>query len=361
MSTSPDGMTLGELAVRFGCTLKGDPDRRVTHVGTLAGADAAALTFLANPRYRRQLPDTKAGAVVLEPKLADEAPGAALLAENPYATYARIAAVLHPPPVAPAGVHPTAVVAATARIDATAAIGPKVVIEDGVEIGARAVVGAGCVIMRDTRIGADTRLVANVTLCHGVRIGERCMLHPGVVIGADGFGLAPDQGQWLRVPQLGGVTIGNDVDIGANTTVDRGAIEDTLIADGVKLDNQIQIAHNVQIGAHTVVAGCSGISGSTVIGQRCMIGGMVGIAGHLSICDDVVLTGTSFVSSSIHRPGYYSSGLPVDETARFRKNVARFHHLDELAREVRRLRRFAGLDQPRPGDGGPDGDPATED
>lgn len=361
MSSSPAGMTLGELAVRFGCTLQGDPELRVTHVATLAGAGAAALTFLANPRYRRQLRATKAGAVVLEPALADQAPGAALLTTNPYATYARIAAILHPMPAVPAGVHPTAVVAATARIDATACVGPKVVIEDGVEIGARAVVGPGCVVMRDTRIGADTRLVANVTLCHGVRVGERCLLHPGVVIGADGFGLAPDQGQWLRVPQLGAVTIGNDVDIGANTTVDRGAIEDTVIGDGVKLDNLIQIAHNVQIGAHTVMAGCAGVSGSTIIGQRCMIGGMVGIAGHLTICDDVVLTGDSFVSSSIRKPGYYSSGLPVDETARFRKNAARFHHLDELAREVRRLRRFAGLDQPRPGDGGPDGNPATED
>lgn len=337
MSTIPVGMTLGELAVRFGCTLKGDPDARVAHVATLENADSAALTFLANPRYRRFLAQTKAGAVVLEPKFADECKGAALLTSNPYAAYARMAALLHPEPSVPAGVHKTAIVAATATVDATACIGPRAIIEDHAAIGPRAVIGAGCIVMRDSRIGADTRLVANVTLCHGVRIGERCVLHPGVVIGADGFGLAPDQGQWVKVPQVGGVTIGNDVEIGANTTVDRGAIEDTRIGDGVKLDNQIQVAHNVQIGAHTVVAGCSGISGSTVIGQRCMIGGMVGIAGHLSICDDVVVTGKSFVSGSIHQPGYYSSGLPVDETSRFRKNVARFHRLDPLAREVRRL------------------------
>ena len=200
--------------------------------------------------------------------------------------------------------------------------------------------------MRDARIGADTRLVANVTVCQEVDIGDRCLLHPGAVIGADGFGLAPDHGQWIKVPQVGSVKIGNDVEIGANTTVDRGAIEDTVIAEGVKLDNQIQIAHNVRIGAHTVIAGCSGISGSTTIGQRCMFGGMVGVAGHLTICDDVVLTGRSFVSGSIHKPGYYSSGLPVDETTRFRKNAARFNQLDELARQVRRLRRLA-----RPDDG----------
>jgi len=353
MSAIPVGMTLGELAVRFGCTLKGDPDARVSHVATLESADSTALTFLANPRYRRFLSQTQAGAVVLEPKFVDECKGAALLTNNPYAAYARMAALLHPAPSVPAGVHPTALVASTASVDATAAIGPRVVIEDHVVIGPRAVIGAACVVMRDSRIGADTRLVANVTLCHGVKIGERCLLHPGVVIGADGFGLAPDQGQWIKVPQVGGVTIGNDVEIGANTTVDRGAIEDTLIGDGVKLDNQIQIAHNVQIGAHTVVAGCTGISGSAVIGQRCMIGGKVGIAGHLTICDDVVLTGTSFVSGSIHKPGYYSSGLPVDETSRFRKNVARFHHLDELARTVRRLGRRLETDA-----GGTDEDPA---
>lgn len=346
------GMTLGELAVRFGCTLKGNPDARVTHVATLESADATGLTFLANPRYRRFLSQTRAGAVVLEPKFADECQGAALLTSNPYAAYARMAALLHPALSVPVGVHATAIVAATATVDATASIGPRVVIEENVAIGPRAVIGAGCVVMRDSRIGADTRLVASVTLCHGVKIGERCLLHPGVVIGADGFGLAPDQGQWIKVPQVGGVSIGNDVEIGANTTVDRGAINDTLIGDGVKLDNQIQIAHNVQIGAHTVVAGCTGISGSAVIGQRCMIGGKVGIAGHLSICDDVVLTGTSFVSGSIHKPGYYSSGLPVDETSRFRKNVARFHHLDELAREVRRLGRRLGAA------GGTDEDPA---
>lgn len=334
--------TLGELAVRFGCTLKGDPDTRVSRVATLEDAGPDAITFLANPKYRRFLAQTRAGAVIVEPRLADACPGAALLGANPYAIYARIATLLHPAPAAAPGLHPSAVVDASARIDPTAAVGPRAVIEAGVVVGPRAVVGPGCVVMQGATVGADTRLVANVTLCHDVSIGERCLLHPGAVIGADGFGLAPDRGEWLKVPQIGSVRIGNDVEVGASTTIDRGAIQDTVIGDGVKLDNQIQIGHNVRIGAHTAIAGCTGISGSAVIGARCMIGGMVGIAGHLTICDDVMVTGQSFVSSSIRKPGYYSSGLPIDESARFRKNAARFYQLDDMARQVRRLRRLAG-------------------
>jgi UDP-3-O-[3-hydroxymyristoyl] glucosamine N-acyltransferase len=340
MTTFPNGVTLGELAVRFGCELKGDPDVRVSRVATLEGADADAITFLANPRYRRFLAETRAGAVIVEPGLADACSGSALLASNPYATYARIAALLHPAPAPAAGIHPRAAVDDTAQIDPLASIGACAVIEAGAVVGPRVTIGPGCVVMRGAKVGADSRLVANVTLCHGVVIGERCLLHPGAVIGADGFGLAPERGAWLKVPQIGGVLIGNDVEIGAGTAVDRGAIDDTVIGDGVKLDNQIQIAHNVRIGAHTAMAACSGISGSTVVGARCMIGGMVGIAGHLTICDDVVVTGDSFVSGSIRKPGYYSGGLPIDETTRFRKNAARFTRLDELAREVKRLGRI---------------------
>ena len=340
MTTFPNGVTLGELAVRFGCELKGDPDVRVSHVATLEGAQADAITFLANPRYRRFLAQTRAGAVIVEPGLAEACSGAALLAPNPYATYARIAAFLHPAHVSAPGIHPSAVVDDAARIDSSASVGACAVVEAGAVVGPRVTIGPGCVVMRGARLGADSRLVANVTLCHGVAIGERCLVHPGAVIGADGFGLAPERGTWLKVPQVGSVTIGNDVEIGAGTTVDRGAIDDTVIGDGVKLDNQIQIAHNVRIGAHTAMAACSGVSGSTVIGARCMIGGMVGIAGHLTICDDVVITGESFVSGSIRKPGYYSGGLPIDETTRFRKNAARFTRLDELAREVKRLRRI---------------------
>jgi UDP-3-O-[3-hydroxymyristoyl] glucosamine N-acyltransferase len=343
--------SLGELAVRFGCTLQGDPDVRVTHVATLERADPQSLTFLANPRYRRFLPQTKAGAVVLDAKSAAECPVPALIAKNPYATYARIAALLHPASIAAAGKHPSAIVDSSAVIDPSAAIGALAVVGARVRIGARCSVGPGCVVLDGATIGADTRLVANVTLCNSVVIGERCLMHPGVVIGADGFGLAPADGEWLKVPQVGGVRIGNDVEVGANTTIDRGAIDDTIIENGVKLDNQIQIGHNVHIGAHTAIAGCSGISGSTTIGARCMIAGQVGIAGHLTICDDVVVTGRSFVNSSIRKPGYYSGGITVDESSRFRKNAARFHRLDELARQVRRLAGEA--DAPDPDEPGP--------
>jgi UDP-3-O-[3-hydroxymyristoyl] glucosamine N-acyltransferase len=338
--------SLGELAVRFGCTLKGDPDLRVAHVATLERADSQSLTFLANPRYRRYLAQTQAGAVVLDAKSAADCPVAALIAKNPYAVYARIASVLHPAPAVIAGRHPSAVIDPSADIHPTAAIGPCAVIGARARIGARCSIGPGCVLLDDVTLGADTRLVANVTLCNSVALGERCLAHPSVVIGGDGFGLAPAEGEWLKVPQVGGVRIGNDVEIGASTTIDRGAIEDTVIEDGVKLDNQIQIGHNVRIGAHTAIAGCSGVSGSTTIGARCMLAGMVGIAGHLTICDDVVVTGRSFVNNSIHKPGYYSGGIPADETTRFRKNAARFHRLDELARQVRRLSGEAAQSEP---------------
>jgi UDP-3-O-[3-hydroxymyristoyl] glucosamine N-acyltransferase len=326
------GASLGELAVRFGCELQGDPDVRVERVATLERAGPGELAFLANPRYRRYLARTRAGAVVLEPAFAAECPVPALVAPQPYATYARIAALLHREPVTAPGVDASAVVAAGARIDESATVGALAVIESGVVVGARAVVGPGCVIQRDASIGADTRLVARVTICHGVRLGERCVVHPGAVIGGDGFGFAPDRGSWLKVPQVGTVVIGDDVEIGSNTTIDRGAIDDTVIESGVKLDNQIQIGHNVHVGAHTAMAACVGVSGSVTIGARCMLAGAVGVAGHLSICDDVVVTGLSMVSSSIREPGVYSSGFPVQKAALFRRNLARFRNLDRLLR-----------------------------
>ena len=330
-------IALGELAVRFGCELKGDPGARVDSVGTLQNAHPRAVTFLANPRYRRHLAQTRAGAVVLEPKLAAECPVAALIAADPYATYARIAALLYPEPQFPPGIDPSAHVSRSAIVAPSASIAANVVLEDDVRVGERVRIGPGCVIMRGSTLEADTRLTANVTVCQGVHIGARVLMHPGVVVGADGFGLAPEGGRWIKVPQLGGVRIGNDVEIGANTTIDRGAIDDTIIEDGVKLDNQIQIGHNVRVGAHTAIAGCTGVSGSTTIGRGCMIAGMVGIAGHLEICDGAVITGRTLVSRSITRPGVYSGGLPADEARRWRRNSARFRHLDELARRVERL------------------------
>ena len=320
--------TLGELAVRFGLGLKGEPGLRISRVATLSHADAGALSFLANTRYRRQMESTRATAVLLGPGDAAACPVAALIDPNPYLAYARIADLLHPQAPSATGIHPSAVVSAVARIADSASIGPLAVIEDGVEIGERVIVGPGCIVQRGARIGADSRLTARVTVYAGVRIGRRCIVHAGAVIGADGFGFAPDAGTWVKVPQVGSVQIGDDVEIGANTTIDRGAIDDTVVEHGVKLDNQIQVGHNVTIGAHTAIAGCVGISGSTTIGKRCMIGGGVGIAGHLTIADDVVVTGCSLVSASIRQAGSYSSGMPTVETRLWRRMVAHLRRLD---------------------------------
>jgi UDP-3-O-[3-hydroxymyristoyl] glucosamine N-acyltransferase len=324
--------SLGELAVRFGLGLQGEPGLRVSRVATLSHAGSGALSFLANSRYRKQLDSTHATAVLLGPENAEGCPVAALIDPNPYLAYARIADLLHPPRRDAAGIHASAVVSGGARIAASATVGPLCVIEDEVEIGDRVFVGPGSVVQRGARIGADTHLIARVSVCAGVRIGQRCVLHPGAVVGADGFGFASDAGAWVKVPQVGSVQIGDDVEIGANTSIDRGAIDDTVVEHGVKLDNQIQVGHNVTIGAHTAIAGCVGISGSTTIGRRCMIGGGVGIAGHLTIADDVVVTGCSLVSASIKVPGSYSSGMPTVETRRWRRMVAHLRRLDTKER-----------------------------
>jgi UDP-3-O-[3-hydroxymyristoyl] glucosamine N-acyltransferase len=324
--------SLGELAVRFGLALRGDPDLVVNRVATLSHAGPGALSFLANPRYRKQMESTRATAVLVAEENAAGCPAAVLIDPNPYLAYARIAELLHPQTQtqaqATAGIHPSAVVSDGARIAPSAAVGPLAVIEAEAEIGERAFVGAGCIVQRGARIGADTRLIARVTVYPGVRIGQRCILHAGAVVGADGFGFAPDAGTWVKVPQVGSVQIGDDVEIGANTTIDRGAIDDTVVEHGVKLDNLIQVGHNVTIGAHTVVAGCTGISGSTSIGRRCMIGGGVGFAGHLTIADDVVVTGYSLVTASLKEAGSYSSGMPAVETRLWRRLVAHLRRLD---------------------------------
>jgi UDP-3-O-[3-hydroxymyristoyl] glucosamine N-acyltransferase len=324
----PQEFTLGELAVRFGLTLRGEPELKVRGVATLSHAESGSLSFLANSRYRRQLETTKATAVLVGAEDAAHCPVAALIHSNPYLAYARIAALMHPEPSPASGVHPSAVVSSRARIAASASIGPLAVIEDGAEIGERVLLGPGCIVQRGARIGADSVLVSRVNLYPGVTLGQRCILHAGAVVGADGFGFAQNAGTWVKVPQVGSVRIGDDVEIGANTTIDRGAIDDTVVEDGVKLDNQIQVGHNVVIGAHTAIAACTGISGSTVLGQRCMIGGMVGFAGHLTIADDVVVTGCSLVSASIKKPGSYSSGMPTVETRLWRRMVAHLRRLD---------------------------------
>jgi UDP-3-O-[3-hydroxymyristoyl] glucosamine N-acyltransferase len=323
--------TLRELADEFSCRLHGDPDRIIARVGTLGGAGPDSITFLASPHYRAQLAATRAGAVILEEKDRAGCPTACLVHERPYATYARIAAFLHPLPAPAAGVHPSAVIAATARVASSAEVAAGVAIGAGCTVGDSAVVGPGSVLGANVAIGAGTRLVARVTVLDGVRIGARCIVQPGAVIGADGFGFAPESGAWVKIPQLGSVVIGDDVEIGANTTVDRGTIEDTVIEDGVKLDNLVQIAHNVRVGAHTVMAAMSGAAGSTKIGKRCMIGGGVVMINSLEICDDAVFTFRSVVTKSVEKPGMYSGTLPAEEAAQWRRNAARFRKLDELA------------------------------
>jgi UDP-3-O-[3-hydroxymyristoyl] glucosamine N-acyltransferase len=288
---------------------------------------------LANSRYRRALQSTHATAVLVSQADAAGCPVAALIDPNPYLAYSRIASLLYPEAAVPPGVHPSAVVSATASIAPGVSIGPLCVIEEDAEIGERVRLGAGCIVHRGARIGADSLLTSRVTVYAGSSIGARCILHAGCVVGADGFGFAADQGTWVKVPQVGGVRIGDDVEIGANTTIDRGAIDDTVLEDGVKLDNQIQVGHNVIIGAHTAIAACTGISGSTIIGKRCMIGGMVGFAGHLTIADDVAITGCSLVSASIRRAGSYSSGMPTQESRIWRHMVA---NLRRMAKQEQR-------------------------
>ncbi|MBN1239711.1 MAG: UDP-3-O-(3-hydroxymyristoyl)glucosamine N-acyltransferase, partial [Gammaproteobacteria bacterium] len=308
-----------------------------------------------NPQYRRRLADVRAGAVILEERFRADSPVPCLVAPNPYATYARIAAYLHPPPAARPGIHPSAVVADDARIAPTAEIAAQAVVGSGSVIGDAAVVGPGSVVGEAVEIGAGTRLVARVVVLDRVRIGRRCILHPGAVIGADGFGFAPDfggaeDGGWVKIPQLGTVVIGDDVDIGANTAIDRGAIEDTVIEDGVKLDNFVQIGHNVRVGAHTAMAGMTGVAGSAKIGKRCMIAGGVSILGHIEICDDAVLMFRSNVMRSIPEPGAWSGALPAQEASRWRRAAVRFAQLDELAGRVagleRRIERPSGEDSP---------------
>lgn len=333
------GYTLAELAERCEASVRGDAGVRIRGVATLQHAGQGELSFLANPHYRRYLGVTHAAAVVLAPVDADACPVPALVSPNPYLAYARAAAMLVPQLPARRGVDAGARVAADAVVSPEAWIGPGAVIESGVYIDGGAQIGPNSVVMAGARIGQGSRLVANVTVCAGVRIGRRALIHPGVVIGADGFGIARDGEHWVKVPQLGSVIIGDDVEIGANTTIDRGALEDTWIADGVKLDNQIQIGHNVRIGEHTAIAGCVAIAGSARIGRRCMIGGAAGITGHIEIADDVTVTAMTLVSHTLRSPGVYSGSLPVDGAAQWRKNSVRFRQLDELARRLNKLER----------------------
>jgi UDP-3-O-[3-hydroxymyristoyl] glucosamine N-acyltransferase len=328
---------LDELASRYGLERRGDAATVITGVATLADAGPRQLAFLANPRYAAQLATTHAGAVVLRAKDAGACPVPALIAVDPYLTFAHIAALFEQRPHPQPGIHPSAVVAPGARVSASASIGPLCVIGDGAAIGDGAELGPHCVVGRDCTVGAQSRLVARVTLVERVTLGRRVLVHPGAVLGADGFGLAFEHDHWIKVPQLGGLRIGDDCEIGANTTIDRGALGDTVLEEDVRLDNQIQIAHNVFVGAHTAMAGCSAVAGSARIGRHCLIGGSAGILGHLEVADRVTITAMSLVTHSIREPGEYSSGTALQDNRQWRRNAARLKHLDDYVRRLTAL------------------------
>ena len=327
-------ISLGELASRFGCDLAGDPDTTVDNVASLGRATAGSLTFLSSPAFKPQLASTEAAAVILRPGDAEDCPTAALIHDNPYACYARMAAAIHPEPTHAPEVHPSAIIAESAVVAASAHIAAGVVVGDNSTVGENTYIGPGSVIGTGCSIGKDGHLVANVTIVRDVSIGDRCLVHPGAVIGCDGFGNAMTPEGWVKVPQLGGVRIGNDVEIGANTTIDRGALDDTILENGVRLDNLVQIAHNVKIGEHTAIAAQCGFAGSAVIGSRCMFAGHSGTVGHITVCDDVVLSGKAMLTKDITEPGVYAGMFAAEPVRDWNRQVARFRRLEKLNQRV---------------------------
>jgi UDP-3-O-[3-hydroxymyristoyl] glucosamine N-acyltransferase len=331
--------TLFELAERLDAQLIGDATCSVASIATLENAGAGQLSFLSNSKYRKFLTQTAASAVLIS---ADDAafvaPGVnALLVKDPYIAFAKVAQLLDSTPDAAAGIHASAVIDSSVSLGANVAIGANAVIAAGAQIGDNVQIGAGCFIGQAAVIGDNSKLWANVTLYHQVRIGSRCIIHSGAVIGADGFGFANERGNWLKIPQTGTVIVGDDCEIGANTTIDRGAIDDTLIGNNVIIDNQCQIAHNVRIGDHTAMAGCSVIAGSTKIGRYVIIGGAVVINGHIEICDGAHITGMAMVMKPITEKGVYSSGIPATTNLEWRKNTAKLRQIEQLFQRVKQL------------------------
>lgn len=334
--------TLAELAERLGANLVGDGSRRIRGLATLKDAGPEQVAFVANRSYLKDLTTARAGAVLLHPEHAAACPVARLELQNPYLGYAHLSQLFDPLLAAHGeGIHPAAVVADDVALGERVEIGPNAVVEGGVELGDDVVIGAGSFVGAGTRIGEQSRLHANVTVSYGVTIGKRAILHSGCVVGGDGFGFAHDGGRWHKIAQLGGVVLGDDVEVGSCSSIDRGALDDTVIGNDVKIDSQVQIAHNVHIGDHSALAGCVGIAGSTRVGRNCMLGGGVGLAGHLTISDGVQVTGMSLVTNSIHEPGVYSSGTGAMTNAQWRKNAVRFKQLDDLARRLVRLEKLS--------------------
>lgn len=334
-------LSLGDIAARLGGELIGSATNQIDRIGPLEDATASTISFLSNPRYTAQLAGSRAACVIVAPAAKDAAVqrGAAIVTPDPYLYYAKLTqwwAELSRPRAA-GGIHPSAVVDASARVAPGATVGPLAVIEAGAVVGEGAVIGAHCFLGEGVVVGEHTRLAARVTFYAGCSIGARGLVHSGAVIGADGFGFAPTQGRWEKIEQLGGVRIGDDVEIGANTCIDRGALGDTVIGDGVKMDNQIQIGHNVRIGEHTIMPACTGVAGSATIGAHCGIGGGAMIHGHISICDGTQIGAGSMVRKSITQPGVYSGTFPLDDNAKWEKNAATLLQLHSLRDRIRAL------------------------
>ena len=331
-------LRLSDLAELYNLKLEGDGDTLIEGVGTLSDATATQISFLSNPAYREQLKTTGAGAVIVSASDAENCPVTALVADDPYVSYAEIAARFDPRRPLKPGVHASASIDSTATLGSNVYVGANAVIGPGCVIADACAIGPGCVLIADVKLGAGSRLIANVTVCEGVIIGKRTNIHPGAIIGADGFGLAFDQDHWVKIPQLGTVQIGDDCEIGANTTIDRGAIGDTIIENDVRLDNQIQIGHNVQIGAHTAMAGLVGISGSTKIGKYCMFAGSSGTVGHIQVADRTTVHFCSVITKSITQPGtVWSAALPAQPLRDWNRSVAHLRKLEKLARRVLKL------------------------
>jgi UDP-3-O-[3-hydroxymyristoyl] glucosamine N-acyltransferase len=333
---------LSEIAAQLGGRVLGDAGVRVIQIATLETAQPDQISFLTNSKYRAQLASTRAGAVILAEADADATDLPRIITDNPYAYFAKVSAMLNPLPEAKPGVHSSAVIGAGALIDSTASIAATAVIGAGVSIGSFSVIGEGCCIGDNVIIGSRARLYPRVVVYRNCVIGDNLIAHSGAVIGSDGFGFAMEEGRWNKIPQIGRVVIGNDVEIGANTTIDRGALNDTVIEDGVKLDNQIQVAHNVRIGAHTAIAGCVGIAGSTTIGRYCKIGGSAGILGHLQIADNVEIAAFTLIGKSIREAGSYAAIFPFSKTDDWRKNTVHLRHLDDLAKRIKTLEQELG-------------------
>jgi UDP-3-O-[3-hydroxymyristoyl] glucosamine N-acyltransferase len=327
--------TLKQLAKNIGAEVHGDESYIIHSLATLTNANEQQIAFLANKKYSQQLSDTKAGAVIISAQNINDCNTNALVMDNPYLGYALTAQLLDTTPKPAQNIHPSAQISSDVSLGENVAIGANAVIEKGVILADNVIIGAGCFIGEQVKIGSNTKLWANISIYHRVEIGENCLVQANTVIGSDGFGYANDKGKWLKIPQLGSVIIGNNVEIGASTTIDRGALEDTVIKDGVILDNQIQIAHNVVIGENTAMAACSVIAGSSTLGENCVIAGLVGINGHIDVVDNVVFTGMSMVTKNINEPGVYSSGMPCQTNKEWNKNNARIRKLESILKRMK--------------------------